>query len=182
MTVFTFYRELLPVFAATLLANRPAWLSLRGAVALLTSLNFGGSIVGSCLVFLMHDMPHKGRQVLFATVLYGAFCVLFGASPLWWLCALAVFLAGAADAIGMTVRKTVIVVTTPNHLQGRASAGHSLAAQLANSLGQLYVGAAIAVIGAGATMVLGGCLTWASVAVAAWRLPTLCTYAMEPQG
>lgn len=176
MTVFTFYRELFPIFAATLMQTRPSWLSLRGTVSLLTALNFAGGICGSFITFFMQENPFKGRQVLYATVVYGAFCVAFGASPSWWLAALAVFGAGAADAVGMTVRKTIIGVSTPQHLQGRAAAGHSLAAQSANSLGQVYVASACTIIGPGPTLVLGGCLTWFATAGAAWRIPALLSH------
>lgn len=179
MTVFTFYRELFPIFAATLLQSRPSWLSLRATVSLLTALNFAGGMSGSFCTFCMAADPFKGRQVLRATALYGAFCIAFGASPAWWLAALSVFGAGAADAVGMTVRKTIIGVSTPKHLQGRAAAGHSCAAQTANSLGQVYVAAACAVIGAGPTMVVGGCLTWAATATAAWAIPALLTHHLD---
>merc|ERR1719189_1193934 len=134
MTVFTFYRELFPVFAATVFEPRPSWLSLRATVSLLTALNYAGGMSGSFITFFMTGSPYKGRQVLYATIVYGVFCVGFGAAPLWWMSALAVFGAGAADAVGMTVRKTIIGVSTPQQLQGRASAGHSLAANTANSL------------------------------------------------
>jgi len=175
MTVFTFYRELFPIFAVQLV-RPPEWLSLRATVSLLTSLNFAGGVTGSLCTFGMEGNPWKGRQVMYATLVYGAFCIAFGIAPLWWLRALAVFGAGASDAVGMTVRKTVIAVGTPRELQGRTAAGHSLAANVANSLGQLYVASACTVIGAGPTMVLGGGLTWAATGLAAYYVPALLSH------
>ena len=49
---------------------------------------------------------------------------------------LATALCGAADAVGATMRSTVVMLTTPDHLRGRARSGHSLAANCANSVGQ----------------------------------------------
>ena len=55
-------------------------------------------------------------------------------------------------------------------------AGHSLAANMANSLGQMYVAAMGTQLGLPATMALGGVLTWAAVGVAVWRIPKLWHY------
>ena len=73
----------------------------------------------------------------------------------------------------MTFRKTVVLITTPDHMRGRAQAGHTLAANAANALGQMYVAAMGAAFGLPLTMGLGGALTWAAVGVAVWRIPTL---------
>eukprot|EP00927_Polykrikos_kofoidii_P083823 TRINITY_DN8673_c0_g2_i1.p1 TRINITY_DN8673_c0_g2~~TRINITY_DN8673_c0_g2_i1.p1 ORF type:complete len:453 (-),score=43.63 TRINITY_DN8673_c0_g2_i1:36-1349(-) len=178
MTVFTFYRELFPAFAATLLRSRPAWLSLRATTSLLTCANYAGAVVGSLFTFSSDSNPYKGRLVLKATLVYGAFCALFGASSIWWLGAFAVFGAGAADAIGMVNRKVIVATTTPTELQGRTSAGQSLAANVANSIGQIYVAAACSIIGAGPTMITGGCLTWVSVFVAARLIPALVSHSV----
>eukprot|EP01052_Picozoa_sp_SAG31_P008299 SAG31_NODE_417_length_15907_cov_6.901759_2_plen_133_part_00 len=75
-------------------------------------------------------------------------------------------LCGAADAVGATMRSTVVMMTTPDHLRGRARSGHSLAANAANSVGQVYVAAMASWIGCGATMILGGVLTFAFTALA----------------
>lgn len=76
----------------------------------------------------------------------------------------------------MTFRKTVVLITTPDQLRGRAQAGHSLAANVANALGQMYVAAVGSAIGLPATMALGGALTWAAVGLALWRIPKLWSY------
>ena len=51
-----------------------------------------------------------------------------------------------------------------------------MAAYLANSIGQLYVGFMAVQIGAGATMQLGGVITELMTALSAWRIPALLTY------
>lgn len=68
------------------------------------------------------------------------------------------------------------MLTTPDHLRGRARSGHSLAANCANSFGQVYVAAMAAWIGCGPTMLLGGFLTYGFTFLAVWRIPALWTY------
>ena len=95
---------------------------------------------------------------------------LFGATPVFAVGVLATFLGGACDAVGVTNRNQAVMLTTPDHLRGRARAGHSLAANVANSLGQIYVAAMCGTrLGPGGTMLLGGALTWLAVLVAGAR-------------
>lgn len=101
---------------------------------------------------------------------------MFGASSFLVVGGIATFLCGAADAVGATMRSTVVMVTTPDHLRGRARSGHSLAANAANSVGQVYVAAMAGLVGCGETMVLGGGLTFLFTALAVWRIPALISF------
>ena len=173
MTLFTFYRELFPFFVAILFTEARLGLSARQAAAALTIANYTGGTLGSSLTLLFNSYQYKGRAVCLATLAYGAFASLIGSTPLLPVGMACVALCGAADAVGMTFRKTVVLVTTPDHLRGRAQAGHSLAANVANALGQMYVAAMGTLVGLPATMALGGALTWAAVGLAVWRIPEL---------
>jgi hypothetical protein len=53
----------------------------------------------------------------YATIGYGATCFLFGATPLLYIGGVATFFCGAADAVGATMRSTVVMLTTPDHLR-----------------------------------------------------------------
>lgn len=147
MTAVSYYRELFPLFVAELFIQGRFGLNARGAMSALTVCNYLGGIVGGLLTFFFAHKPHKGRQVMYATIAYGTTCLLFGASPLLYIGGFATFLCGAADAVGATMRSTVVMLTTPDHLRGRARSGHSLAANCANSFGQVYVAAMAAWIG-----------------------------------
>mmetsp|Transcript_6291 Transcript_6291/g.10445 ORF Transcript_6291/g.10445 Transcript_6291/m.10445 type:complete len:237 (-) Transcript_6291:72-782(-) len=176
MTLVSFYRELFPLFVAELFTEgrESLGLSERGAVALLTSINFLGGVVGGLITFKAQDCDdHYGRQVVIATLAYAAGCVLFGATRYFLVGALAVFWCGACDAVGATMRNIVVMLTTPDSMRGRARSGHSLAANVANSLGQLYVAAMSTVIGPGFTMILGGVLTVVAVFCSVARIPEL---------
>ena len=76
---------------------------------------------------------------------------------------------GAADAVPVAVRQTTVMLTTPDHMRGRAFALMILAAQTANNIGTIWVGAWAAVIGAANTMLLGGAISVVATALI-WRL------------
>ena len=90
----------------------PVGLSSRGVVALLVVANFSGGMAGALGTLALNAYPYKGRLVLYATAGYGVACFLFGCSP-WLLSgALTIFLMGAFDAVGATMRKQVVLLST----------------------------------------------------------------------
>jgi predicted MFS family arabinose efflux permease len=150
VTVVSYYRELFPIFAKQLYSRG------RDAVAILTAFNSLGAIVGSLLVMYSHKIKRKGVIVLYATLAYGFFLILFGWSTSIWIGIFALIALGAADSVGMTMRQTIVQLTTPDNMRGRATAAHSLAAMSANGIGKWEVGIMSDSIGAGDTMILGG--------------------------
>tara|TARA_B110000438_G_scaffold203006_1_gene194678 strand:+ start:10828 stop:12108 length:1281 start_codon:yes stop_codon:yes gene_type:complete len=150
VTVVSYYRELFPIFAKQLYSRG------RDAVAILTAFNALGAIVGSLLVMYTHKIKRKGVIVLYATLAYGFLLILFGWSTSIWIGIFALIALGAADSVGMTMRQTVVQLTTPDNMRGRATAAHSLAAMSANGIGKWEVGIMSDKIGAGDTMILGG--------------------------
>ena len=150
VTVVSYYRELFPIFAKQLYSRG------RDAVAILTAFNALGAIVGSLLVMYTHKIKRKGIIVLYATLAYGFLLILFGWSTSIWIGIFALIALGAADSVGMTMRQTIVQLTTPDTMRGRATAAHSLAAMSANGIGKWEVGIMSDKIGAGDTMILGG--------------------------
>ncbi len=61
------------------------------------------------------------------------------------------------------------MLTTPDHMRGRAFALMILAAQAANNIGTIWVGAWAGAIGASNTMILAGVISVAATFVI-WRL------------
>ena len=150
VTIVSYYRELFPIFAKQLYSGG------RSIVAALTAFNAVGAILGSLLVMNTYKFKKKGKIVLYATLIYAFLLILFGFSTSIWIGAFAIIGLGAADAVGMTMRQTVVQLTTPDNMRGRATAAHSLAAMSANGFGKWEVGIMSDAIGAGNTMVLGG--------------------------
>lgn len=173
VTIFSFYRELFPVFSEGLYG--------RGAsgTAALNSANALGGAAGSFVVFFTGRWKYKGRIVLVSTLAYSLLLFAFGLNPIFWIGLLIIGSLGLVDAVGMTMRQAVVQLTTPDSLLGRASSAHSFAAMGANQIGQVEVGLAAALIGASATMVLGGAVSLAVVLIIWWRVPGVRNYRYE---
>ena len=176
VTVVSYYRELFPLFASKLYQGG------RGAVVTLSIFNSVGAILGSLLVVYTHKLKRKGVIVLYATLVYGFLLVIFGWSTSIYIGIFALVALGAADAVGMTMRQTVVQLTTPDNMRGRATAAHSLAAMTANGIGKWEVGIMSDFIGAGNTMVLGGVVSILVVLIIWYGLSGVRKYSYEEIG
>ncbi|MEZ5550869.1 MAG: MFS transporter [Pseudomonadales bacterium] len=163
ITVASFYREILPVLALGLFAGGASATGLLGAA------NSTGAIAGSFLALFLVAYRAKGMLVLYASLAYGVILFGFGTVTSLWAGMLMIALLGAADAVTVAVRQTTVMLTTPDHMRGRAFALMILAAQTANNVGTIWVGAWAGAIGAGNTMVLGGVISIAATLLI-WRL------------
>lgn len=162
ITVASFYREILPVLALGLFAGGASATGLLGAA------NSAGAILGSFVALFLVGYRAKGMLVLYASLAYGFVLFGFGTANSLWLGTLMIALLGAADAVTVAVRQTTVMLTTPDHMRGRAFALMIVAAQTANNVGTIWVGAWAAAIGAGNTMVLGGAISVAATLLI-WR-------------
>jgi MFS family permease len=170
VTVVSFYRQLFPVFARQLFG-----LGASGT-GLLNTANAVGGILGAFAVFFTGRFSRKGVVTLVGTLMYAVFLVAFGFNTNFPLGLIIVGVLGMTDTLSMTMRSTIVQLTTPDQLLGRASSIGSFVAMGANDLGQVEVGMLSAAIGAGQTMVLGGVLSVLFV-LAVWRfLPGIRKY------
>ena len=163
ITVSSFYREILPVLALALFAGGASATGMLGAA------NSTGAIIGSFVALLLVRYRAKGMLVLYASFAYGFILFGFGTASTLWLGMLMIGLLGAADAVTVAVRHTTVMLTTPDHMRGRAFALLVLAAQTANNIGTIWVGAWAGAIGAGNTMVMAGFLSIGATFLI-WRL------------
>ncbi len=170
VTVVSFYRQLFPVFARQLYG-----LGASGT-GLLNTANAIGGIIGTFTVFFASRFSKKGVLVLAGTLVYAVFLIAFGANTSFPFGLVIVGILGMTDALSMTMRQTIVQLTTPDQLLGRASSIRSFSAMGANNLGQIEVGMLSSIIGAGNTMVLGGVLSVLFVSMV-WRfLPNIRRY------
>jgi MFS family permease len=163
VTIVSFYRQLFPVFADQLYGMGAA------GTGLLNTANSIGGVLGTMVVLYTTRVSRKGMLVLMATLVYAVLLFAFGVNRLFVVGLVIVALLGMTDSVGMTMRQTIVQLTTPDRLLGRASSAHSFSAMGANNLGQIEVGVLSGAIGAGNTMVLGGVVSVVVVA-AIWRL------------
>jgi MFS family permease len=162
ITTASFYREILPVLALGLFAGGASATGMLGAA------NSLGAILGSFVALLFVAYKAKGMLVLYASFAYGFILFGFGLANSLWLGMLMIGLLGAADAVTVAVRATTVMLTTPDHMRGRAYALMILAAQSANNIGTIWVGTWAGAIGAGNTMVLGGVISITATALIWW--------------
>jgi ENTS family enterobactin (siderophore) exporter len=162
MTVASFYREILPVLALGLFAAGASATGVLGAA------NSAGAIAGSFVALAVAGYRAKGMLVLYASLAYGVFLFGFGTANTLWLGAVMIALLGAADSVTVAVRQTTVMLTTPDHMRGRAFALMIVVAQTANNIGTIWVGFWAATIGAANTMVLGGVISIVAT-LAIWR-------------
>ncbi len=173
--IVSFYRPLFPVFADQLYG-----LGARGT-GLLNSADAIGGVLGTLLVVFTNKWPRKGLIVLVATLIYALFLFAFGMVHIFWLGLLIVAVMGIMDGISMNMRQTIVQLTTPDKLLGRASSAHSFAAMGANNLGQVEVGLLSGAIGAGNTMIIGGVISLFVVAAIWQSMPGIRRYRYDPK-
>jgi len=162
VTIFSFYRQILPLIADKM------FMAGSAAVGLLTASNALGGILGTFSVLLMTQFRSKGMLVVYATLAYVVLLVLFGLTSTLWVGVVIIFALGATDAIGMATRQATVQLTTTDEMRGRAVSFHSVSAMTANNIGTLEVGFMSEKIGASETMMLGGVIGILVVAIV-WR-------------
>ncbi|MBL4679699.1 MAG: MFS transporter [Pseudomonadales bacterium] len=153
ITTASFYREILPVLALGLFAGGASVTGMLGAA------NSAGAILGSFIALLFVAYKAQGMLVLYASFAYGFILFGFGLAGGLVMGLLMIGLLGAADAVTVAVRQTTVMLTTPDHMRGRAFALMILTAQTANNIGTIWVGTWAGIIGANNTMLLGGVIS-----------------------
>ncbi len=162
MTVFTFYRQVLPALASGLFRGG------AGAVGILTAANSLGSVLGSLTVVAFERYPKKGMLVVYATLGFSISVFLFGTANALWMGTLVILLMGGTDGVSVTMRETVVQLETPDAMRGRTVSLGYLAAVTANNVGTVWVGFMASEVGSAHTMQLGGLLSLA-ITLAVWR-------------
>ncbi|MBM3933773.1 MAG: MFS transporter [SAR202 cluster bacterium] len=174
VTVVSFYRQLFPIFADQLYGMGAS------GTGMLNTANSVGAILGTMLVFYTGRFARKGLLVIVCSGVYAVLLIAFGLVHYLPLGLLIVAGLGLTDAVSMTMRQAIVQLTTPDKLLGRTSSAHTFAAQGANNVGQVEVGFLSAIIGAGATMVIGGFVSIGVVGAIWFLMPGLRKYRYEP--
>jgi hypothetical protein len=163
ITTASFYREILPVLALGLFAGGASATGMLGAA------NSAGAVVGAFVALAFVRFRAKGMLVLYASLAYGVVLFGFGMATSLFMGMLMIACLGIADAVTVAVRQTTVMLTTPDHMRGRAFALMILAAQTANNVGTIWVGAWAGAIGASNTMILAGVISIVATGII-WRV------------
>jgi len=165
---------LLPVFAEDVLQVGP-----KGFGALSASLEVG-ALLTALVLSARRPIRHAGKALLWAVVAFGVATIAFGMSRWLPLSLVAYGLVGAADQVSVVLRHTVVQMSTPDDVRGRVSSINMLFIQASNQLGALESGLMASVIGAPATVVVGGVGAIVVAAGFAVGFPELRRYRIEP--
>jgi MFS family permease len=141
---------LLPVFARDVLhIGAEGFGLLRSAPAI------GGGLMALTLS-LRPIHRDAGYWMLCAVAVYGAATIVFAVSSWLAVSLLALAVLGAADAISVFVRQSLVQILTPDPMRGRVSAVSSLFISASNELGEFESGVAARFLGPIGAAIFGG--------------------------
>jgi MFS family permease len=168
--LFGFYRPILPIFAADVYN-----VGARGLGALYAAPAIG-ALIGSGILLAAGEIKRKGALSIAATLLFGLSLGFLGVSRWFWLGLVAVGILGLADAVSVTVRRTVVQTLAPDDMRGRATGFLTVFAQTTNALGAVMAGAGAALLGAPNAALIGCLLCTLTVLAVCWAIPQLWSY------
>ena len=149
---FGAYRSMMPVFARDILGVGPTGLgALLGVPAF-------GALAGSAIVMAAGNPKRKGKLIIAVTLLYTAGLICFALSRSLVLSLAIVFFLGLVDAIGETLRDTLVQLITPDHMRGRVKSFDQVFMSAGTYLGHAQIGTAATFLGVTGALVMGGCL------------------------
>jgi MFS family permease len=158
---------LLPVFADKILnVGETGFGWLRAMPSL-------GAIVMSLMLAMRPPFRYAGRSLLGAVIVFGVATIVFGVSTSFPLSLASLFVLGAADAISVVIRATVLQLMTPDSMRGRVSAVSAIFIGTSNEMGEVESGYAAHYLGTVRSVVFGGCMTLATVAWVSAQWPAL---------
>jgi MFS family permease len=160
---------LLPVFSRDILHVGPAGLGvLRSTFAV-------GAITTSLVLAQLPEQrqPHAGRALFGGVAVFGIGAIVFALSGNFWIAMLALGMMGAADAMSVFVRATVVQLATPEDMRGRVSAIHVLFVGCTNELGEFRAGLLASMFGAVPAALAGGIGTLIIVGLWSQLFPSL---------
>lgn len=141
---------LLPVYAKEILMIGPLGLGiLRSSPAV------GALLMG---IYLAHNPLTRavGRIMFIAVMIFGVATITFAICTSLMVSILALIVLGAADAISVVIRSSLVQLQTPDEMRGRVSAVNSLFIGTSNQLGEFESGMLAAYLGVVPSVLLGG--------------------------
>ncbi len=141
---------LLPIYARDILGTGPWGLGLlRSAPAL-------GALSASLWLARRPLGGGVGRIMFAAIVAFGLATIVFAVSTSFPLSMAALAALGAADAVSVVIRFSLVQIETPDAMRGRVSAVNSMFIGASNSLGEFESGVTAAWLGTVPAVLLGG--------------------------
>lgn len=141
---------LLPIFARDILAAGPLGLGLlRSAPAV-------GALISAIVLSRYPVERHIGPKMFAVVAIYGVATIVFGLSSWFPLSLMTLAVLGAADALSIVIRFSLVQIETPDDKRGRVSAVNYLFVGSSNTLGEFESGAVAAWLGVVPSVLIGG--------------------------
>ncbi len=158
---------LLPIFAKEILLVGPKGLGmLRAAPA-------AGAAVMSFFLTRFYFKKNAGHWLFMAVAGFGVCILVFGLSTDFYISLAALFLSGLFDSVSMVIRTSAVQLVSPDHMRGRISAVNSIFIGSSNEIGEFESGIAAKLLGTVPAVIFGGAMCLLTVAIMAWKAPTL---------
>ncbi|MFT4306996.1 MAG: MFS transporter, partial [Microbacterium sp.] len=141
----------------------------------LSAIAFGG--LGAALLSGRLSRTRRiGRVMFVSATIWGLAIATFGAVTSLWAALLSLAIAGAADTIAVVSRGVLVQLEAPDHARGRISAVEQVIGVAAPEVGNFRGGALAALLGAPASIVIGGVGAALATAIIAGTHPSTRTY------
>jgi predicted MFS family arabinose efflux permease len=129
-------------------------------------------------VVLAHRPLGKGAgKLMLACVAGFGLCIIaFGLSSNFYLSFVILVIAGMFDEVSVFIRSALVQFQTPENMKGRVSSVNSIFITSSNELGSFESGLAASAMGTVPSVIFGGVMTLAVVAVTWWKAPKLRAY------
>ncbi|HEX4377006.1 MAG TPA: MFS transporter [Steroidobacteraceae bacterium] len=158
---------LLPIYASDVLHIGPVGLGL------LRTAPGAGAALTAGLLTLRPINRHAGLAMFGGVALFGISTLVFGASHIFVVSLLALFVLGCGDMLSVYIRGILVQLRTPDSIRGRVSAISSMFIGASNELGEFESGVTARWFGAVRAVLLGGVMTLTVVATWMGLFPEL---------
>ena len=161
------YAVLMPVMAQDVLHSGASGLGLlMGAAGT-------GALTGALALAWHNSLRGLGRWVGFGAVAFGTSLILFSLSRAFWLSVALLLPVGFSMLLQMSSTNTLIQSMVPDRLRGRVMSVYAMTFMGMAPIGALLAGTAAGVLGAPATIAVGGAVSIVGGLLFLWRLPGL---------
>jgi MFS family permease len=169
---------LLPIFSQMLGVGEFGFGLLRAATSM-------GAVLMSVYLIVRPPLERAGPALYASFAVFGLCIIGFGLSltiagalglghqAAFVLSFLFLFVSGAADAVNVIIRQTILQTTVPPEMMGRVSAVTAVFVGCSNELGMAESGLAARLLGTVPSVVLGGLATFGVMGLTHWRFPEI---------
>ena len=131
-----------------------------------------GALCGSLTIAYLGSIRRKGAWLLTAATVFGLLLCLFATARTLPVAMLLLALAGAAQAVYMSLNNTLLQMIVPDHLRGRVLSLYMLDRGFM-PLGAMFAGTSAHFIGAPLTVAIMGAIVIVLALLVAWAIPAI---------